>query len=266
MNPSRIRPAAVAGMFYPGDAPSLRKMVRRFLEEAPVPAPDPMALVAPHAGYVYSGFTAACGYRALAPVSTPRRVFLLGPCHRVYLEGVGVGDYDAFATPLGLVPVDREVVERLAREADVTLAIAPHQLEHSLEVHLPFLQETLGSFHIVPMVYGKVAGRRLAELLFLAWQPGDLIIASSDLSHYYPYEQARRLDQRCHDAVLARDAGAMGQCEACGQTGISALLGAALERDWQPVLADYRTSGDTAGDKAQVVGYASYLFYAGVGA
>lgn len=258
-----VRPAAVAGLFYPDDPRELREMVRGFLATAPAPRPDPMALVAPHAGYVYSGFTAACGYRALpaAPADRPRRVFLVGPSHRVYLEGASVGDHQAFASPLGEVPVDREICAALAREPDVTTDPLPHLQEHSLEVHLPFLQETVGHFRLVPLVYGRMASARLAQLLEAHRQPGDLIVASSDLSHFHPYDEARRLDSWCHKAVLEEDGEAMTHCEACGGIGIGALMGMAREHHWLARLADYRNSGDTAGDKHRVVGYASYLYY-----
>lgn len=263
MGGQSVRQPAVAGSFYPGDAAQLRAMVRSLLAQAPPPQADPEAMVTPHAGYIYSGYTAACGYRALAPVAPeqPRRVLLVGPSHRVYLEGMSVGPYDAFATPLGRVPVDAELCARLAQEPDVSREPLPHAQEHSLEVHLPFLQETLGNFRLVPLVYGRVSGARLAELLDKYRQEGDLVVISSDLSHFYTYEQAQRLDAQCHRAVLARDTAAMAQCEACGGVGMKALLTLAVRHRWQSSLVDYRNSGDTAGDKSRVVGYASYLFH-----
>ncbi|MBF0124896.1 MAG: AmmeMemoRadiSam system protein B [Magnetococcales bacterium] len=266
------RPPAVAGTFYPQQTDALRQMVRSLLQQVAVERPLPRAIVAPHAGYVYSGYTAAHAYRTLpndwAAVSnqtaSPRRVFLIGPSHRVYLEGVSVGNYHRFLTPLGTIDVDWELINRMvANEPDVTNHPAPHQLEHSLEVHLPFLQETIGSggYRLVPMVFGRMPPQRLAEIIDRYRQPDDLLIYSSDLSHFLPYEAARTKDQQCHQAMLARDPSAMAQCDACGNTGMAALLHLAQQQRWQVTLADYRTSGDTAGDKQRVVGYASYLCY-----
>ena len=160
-----------------------------------------------------------------------------------------------------MVAIDTETVEALARHPDVSRDTAPHRQEHALEVHLPFLLETVGHLRLVPMVYGGISGGHLADILAGVWRPGDLIVASSDLSHFHDYETASRLDGRCHEAVLARDPRAMRDCEACGNTGITALLELARRQGWRTVMADYRNSGDTAGDKHRVVGYASYLFF-----
>lgn len=260
---SEVRQPAVAGMFYPGDPGPLRKMVRELLDGVPPGEPSPLAIVAPHAGYIYSGYTAACAYRTLskAPEDQPVRVFLLSPSHRVPLEGVSVGHYRAYATPLGEVTVDQAMVQRMAALPDVSQDLAPHQQEHALEVHLPFLQETLYHFTLVPVVFGDISGGHLADIIAQFWRPGDLIIASSDLSHFHPYDEARRRDVQCHEAVLALDSRAMSKNEACGNAGMCALLEMARRHKWHPVLEDYRNSGDTGGDKSKVVGYASYLFY-----
>lgn len=261
---SAVRQPAVAGSFYPVDPGQLRQMVQHFLGQAPSGEPSPCAIVAPHAGYVYSGLTAAYAYRTLskAPEDRPLRVFLLSPSHRVHLEGISVGGYRSYATPLGEVTVDQEVVQRMAALPDVTQDPAPHQQEHALEVHLPFLLETVVHFKLVPVIFGDISGGHLADILSQFWQPGDLLIASSDLSHFHAHDKARQLDSHCHEAVLALNAPAMAKTEACGNTGICALLEMARRQKWRPVLSDYRTSGDTAGGKDRVVGYASYLFYA----
>lgn len=261
---NNVREPAVAGTFYPKDPQTLRAMIQKFLAEVNTPTgEEPLAMVAPHAGYIYSGLTAAHGYHRLkpAPAHHPKRVFLFAPSHRVYQEGVSVGNYSAFATPLGEVPVDMDMVARLAKLPDVTTNPASHQTEHSLEVHLPFLQETLVNFHLVPMVYGDISGGHLADILAKFWQPGDLLIASSDLSHYFPYDQAKRLDAKCHEAMVSGDPKTMDHCDACGNKGMSALVEFGRRQRWQAHLVDYRNSGDTAGDKNRVVGYASYVFY-----
>lgn len=267
MNNERVRQPAVAGMFYPKESKALRAMVEGLLEQAPTVANEPLAMIVPHAGFIYSGLTAAHAYKGLvrAPATAPRRVFLLGPSHRVWLDGASVGDYDAYLTPLGKIPVDREGVECLARRPDVSRDEEPHRLEHSLETQLPFLQVTLVNFRIVPIVYGEISGGHLADLLEACVKPGDLIVISTDLSHYHPYDEARRLDGISNQAILARDPRSIAGCEACGRIGVGAMLETARRRRWRPVLADLRNSGDTAGDRNRVVGYASYLFHADVG-
>ncbi|MEO5340915.1 MAG: AmmeMemoRadiSam system protein B [Magnetococcus sp. MYC-9] len=263
MNGQRVRQPAVAGSFYPGDPVQLRSMVRQLLDRAPVGDPSPCAMVVPHAGYVYSGYTAACAYRNLdrATPERPLRVILLSPSHRIAFEGISVGDYRAFLTPLGEVEVDQEGVQQLASLPDVERDTAPHQMEHALEVHLPFLQETVVHFRLVPIVFGRISGGHLADLVARIWRPGDLLLASTDLSHYHTYEEARRLDRQCLEALERITPRTMEKAEACGNIGVCALLELARRRQWRSALADYRTSGDTAGDKDRVVGYVSYLFY-----
>ncbi|MEO5365598.1 MAG: AmmeMemoRadiSam system protein B [Magnetococcus sp. WYHC-3] len=263
MSSITLRMPAVAGLFYPEDPLALREQVRGFIQSAP-PAPrEPVALVAPHAGYVYSGATAGHAYRSLHPADAqrPRRVFLLGPSHRVYLEGASVGNYHGFSTPLGVVPVDTAVTTELARQPGFTDDPAAHRQEHSLEVQLPFLQESLGAFSLVPICFGRVDPLELGRTLSPYLSPGDLLVVSSDLSHYHPYEHAMELDGRCHQAVLALDDAAMGSVEACGNLGMRMVMDRARRRGWIPVLADYRNSAEISGDRSRVVGYASYLFF-----
>lgn len=264
MKRGEVRQPAVAGSFYPNDPITLKKNIQSLLDQVPKnDNPPPIAMVAPHAGYIYSGYTAATAYKTLKPHTKkhPLRVFVLSPSHRVYLDGVSVGNYQAYKTPLGEVELDQEIIQHLASLPDVTQDPSSHSMEHALEVHLPFLQETVGHFKLVPILFGDISGGHLADILSSCWQVGDLIIASSDLSHFHPYEKAIALDNQCHEAVLNRTPKAMTHCEACGNTGITALLELARRHKWQPILADYRNSGDTAGDKERVVGYASYLFY-----
>uniref|UniRef100_UPI00187D3453 AmmeMemoRadiSam system protein B n=1 Tax=Candidatus Magnetaquicoccus inordinatus TaxID=2496818 RepID=UPI00187D3453 len=263
-----VRPPAVAGSFYPNDPQVLRSMIRQFLERAPSGAATPCAMVAPHAGYIYSGYTAACAYRSLAKAKPdkPLRVFLLSPSHRLPFHGLSVGNYRAYRTPLGDVPIDQAMVEQLALLPDVSRDPAPHQQEHALEVHLPFLQETVEHIQLVPIIFGRISGGHLADMLARLCQPEDLLLASTDLSHFYPYDEARRLDSQALAALAAVDPLAMSKTEACGNTGVCAVLELARRRQWRSVLADYRNSGDTAGGKDRVVGYVSYLFYPAKGA
>jgi MEMO1 family protein len=264
MEAKAVRPPAVAGTFYPQDPQTLRSMIRGFLANAPkAEQGEPYAFVSPHAGYVYSGQSAAYGYTNLqkAPADAQRRVFVLAPSHRAYLDGVSVGNYSAYKTPLGTVPIDQEVVDRLAALPDVTRSPQSHQMDHAMEVQLPFLQETVVNFKLVPVMFGDISGGQLADIIASCWQVGDLIVVSSDLSHFHPYDKARELDQLSHDAVLSQQPRRIESCEACGRTGIAALLEIARRQGWQPSLAHYCNSGDTAGDKNRVVGYATYLFY-----
>ncbi|MBF0453729.1 MAG: AmmeMemoRadiSam system protein B [Magnetococcales bacterium] len=264
MEQQGVRPAAVAGTFYPQDPQQLRDMVRGFLIQAPAsPQGEPKALISPHAGYIYSGQVAAYGYKNLpqAPADNPRRVFVLAPSHRVYLDGVSVGNFSAYQTPLGEVEIDQAVVDRLAAQPDVSRDPQSHQSDHALEVQIPFLQETVVHFKLVPIMFGDISGGQLADLIDSCWQPGDLIIISSDLSHFHPYQKAMALDQQSHQAVLSQKPRAIESCEACGRTGMSALLEIARRHRWSPSLSNYCNSGDTAGDKNRVVGYATYLFY-----
>ncbi|MBF0356972.1 MAG: AmmeMemoRadiSam system protein B [Magnetococcales bacterium] len=264
MQAQNIRPAAVAGTFYPQDPQELRSMVQSFLAKAPLAAEgEPPAFVSPHAGFIYSGQVAAYGYKNLkkAPIERPRRVFVLAPSHRVYLDGVSVGNYSAYQTPLGDITLDQETIEKLLKLPDVTNNPASHKMDHALEVQLPFLQETVVNFRLVPIMFGDISGGQLADIVATCWQQEDLIIVSSDLSHFHPYQQAQKLDQNSHDAVLSQQPREIESCEACGRTGIAALLEMARRQKWQPSLSKYCNSGDTAGDKNSVVGYATYLFH-----
>ncbi len=259
-----IRPAAVAGMFYPDDPDELRAMVRRFLAAAPVEeaGPPPKAIIAPHAGYVYSGPVAASAYARVARGrGRIRRVVLLGPAHRVGFRGLAASHADAFATPLGLVPVDSAMVRALTALPQVRYLDEAHALEHSLEVHLPFLQEVLDDFRLVPLVVGEADAAEVDEVLEAAWDGAEtLIVISSDLSHYHDYETARRLDSRTSQAIESLRPEEIHHEQACGRNPIVGLLRAARQHGLSVATVDLRNSGDTAGPKDQVVGYGAYVF------
>ncbi len=261
-----VRRPAVAGQFYPGDPNVLRRNVEKYIAEAVLPENlgDVRAVVTPHAGYIYSGPTAGYSFRALTTL--PRKkwtVFLLGPSHRAYFGGVALGNYAAFRTPLGDVPVAvARVAEMLARSALYTSAPEAHVPEHSLEVQLPFLQVALESFDLVPMLFGDVNPPDVAAELAAHLGEDDLLVVSSDLSHFYPYDRARQLDHSFLDAVLAGDEAEALRGEACGRAPVVALMGVARRKGWQPYLLDYRNSGDTAGDRMRVVGYGSLAYTA----
>ena len=259
-----VRPAAVAGMFYPEEPAVLATEVRAYLAAAGLPPPGaarPRALIVPHAGYMYSGAIAACAYRRLlGQAETIERVVLLGPAHRVPVRGLALPAARAFATPLGTVEVDADAVARALRLPQVCKSDAAHAQEHSLEVQLPFLQTLLEDFRIVPFAVGDASAAQVAEVIELLWDgPQTLIVVSSDLSHYHGYADARQIDRATANAVLALSATLHGE-QACGATPVNALLLAARKRGLRPELVDLRNSGDTAGDRSRVVGYASFVF------
>ena len=265
---SGMRPAVVAGKFYPGAPSVLQADVRAFVAEAAARHPDtavaPKALIVPHAGYVYSGAVAASAYARLAAGrDTIRRVVLFGPTHRVPVRGLALPAARAFATPLGDIEVDRDVVAAALALPCVCESDAAHAFEHSLEVQLPFLQTVLGEFTIVPFAVGDATPQEVADVIRLLWGgPETLIVVSSDLSHYHGYAEARAIDRATADDVLALSP-TLDHEQACGATPINGLLLCARERGMQPELLDLRNSGDTAGDKSRVVGYASFAFAGG---
>jgi len=258
-----IRPPAVAGSFYPGEPALLAAEVSTYLAAAAVAngARPPKAIIAPHAGYVYSGPIAASIYARLAPLrGHVRRVVLVGPAHRVFVRGAAVPAAHAFETPLGTIELDAEAIGALRALPFVEQSDRAHALEHSLEVHLPFLQSTLGEFRLVPVVVGDATPDEAAQLLDAVWGGGEtLVVVSSDLSHYLPYEAARRRDRGTVDAILGLDARLVPE-EACGAAPINGLLRTARRRGLGVELVDLRNSGDTAGDRDRVVGYASFAF------
>ena len=259
-----IRPAAVAGSFYPGDASALAAEVAAYLAEA-APASSraraPKAIIAPHAGYMYSGAIAASIYARLAPLrGTVRRVVLAGPAHRVYVTGAAIPSAHAFASPLGEVALDLEALGALRKLSFVEVSDRAHAHEHSLEVHLPFLQSVLGDFSLVPIVVGDASPAQMALILDTLWGgPETLIVVSSDLSHYMPYDSARGRDRDTARAIVGLEATLVPE-EACGAAPINGLLQAARRRGLTAEMVDLRNSGDTAGSHDRVVGYGAFAF------
>ena len=256
-----IRRPAVAGLFYPDDAGRLAGTVARALD-VPVPdgEPPPKAVIVPHAGYVYSGPTAGVGYaRVRALRGVVERVVLLGPAHHVFVDGIAVSSADAFLTPLGAIVVDDTLRRRVLGHPAVCLDDRAHVAEHSLEVQLPFLQETLGTFTLLPLAVGDSGPDDVAAVLDLVWVGREtLVVVSSDLSHYRAYEPARVQDERTAAAIVRGDVTAIGDDDACGARPIRGLLVAARARRLAIRLLDLRSSGDTAGDRDRVVGYGAF--------
>ncbi|MDF1514161.1 MAG: AmmeMemoRadiSam system protein B [Anaerolineae bacterium] len=257
-----IRPPAVAGMFYPASKHNLRADIQDYLDVADPPELDAVcAIIVPHAGYVYSGPVAASAYKLLKNISPPDRIVIMGPAHRVWFSGVALADVDAFRTPLGDHPVDRDFGRILAENyPQFTLSNTPHQAEHCLEVHYPFLQVVFPGVPTVPMLFGDLNPLAIGDVLNTILTDSDFIIVSSDLSHYHNNETAHNLDQQFIKAVLNGEFAAAARGEACGQAPALALMTVASARNWQPHLLDYRTSGDIMGDRSQVVGYAAIAY------
>jgi MEMO1 family protein len=260
------RPAAVAGTFYPREEAVLRADVARYLAQAHATRSEPTRLcpkliVVPHAGYMYSGPIAAHAYALLAPWRDRlTRVVLLGPAHRVAIRGLAVPSVGAFHTPLGAVPLDREAIAAITGLPQVGLDDEAHAREHALEVQLPFLQSVLGRFSLVPLAVGHASAVEVAEVLERLWGGEEtLVVISSDLSHYLPYERARATDATTVDRMLRLDA-TIAHEQACGATPINGALRVARARHLVPRLLDLRNSGDTSGDRSRVVGYGAIVF------
>ena len=279
----KVRPAAVAGLFYPQDQDELARKIDGFLAQAKKsPMTHLWGLVCPHAGYEFSGPVAAYGYKQLQGrrYST---VIVMGPSHYADFQGAALPDADAVATPLGLIPVSPKAAQlaaspllavnppcavqrpdwwrRSPAASSAGGADSPHTWEHSVEVQFPFLQRTLNDFCVIPIVFGRVDPAEVAKAVEKYVDDSTLLVASSDLSHYYSYAQAKRLDDACVKAICDLDVKRMQDQEACGKGPILALMHLARSKGWKTRLLDCRNSGDTSGDKSQVVGYAAIAFY-----
>jgi AmmeMemoRadiSam system protein B/AmmeMemoRadiSam system protein A len=263
----QVRPAAVAGMFYPREPQELERSLAGLIDGVEHLSPrfgHPKAIIVPHAGYVYSGPVAARAYDELAAArGVVRRVVLLGPVHRVPVRGLALPGAQAFDTPLGRVPVDAEGVRQLAPLRQVVESRAAHAMEHSLEVQLPFLQTMLGEFSLLPLAVGDARPQEVREAIERVWGgPETLIVVSTDLSHYHDYEEARAID-RATLARIAKFNTDINHEEACGATVLNGFLAAARARDLSMRLLGACNSGDTAGDRGRVVGYSAFALYEG---
>ena len=261
---SSIRPAAIAGMFYPGKPDVLARNVDALLAAA-TPAATmavPKAIIAPHAGYIYSGPIAASIYALISPARARiKRVVLLGPTHRVAIHGIALPGVNAFATPLGNIAIDAGAVKQLMALPYVGVSAEAHRQEHSLEVHLPFLQKVINEFTLVPLAVGRATAQQVASVIDMLWGGEEtLIVISSDMSHYLPYAEAQATDNATAEAILALRTD-LNHHQACGATPVIGLNLLAQQRGLKAQLIDLRNSGDTAGDKARVVGYGSFAYY-----
>jgi hypothetical protein len=254
----------VAGRFYPDDPERLTSAIDALLAAAGPcePTDTPKAIIAPHAGYPYSGPIAASAYAHLrVPGATVERVVLLGPAHWWPAPGIAVPSCSAFRTPLGDVPVDATAISRLAELDFIQVVDEAHEREHAIEVQLPFLQRVLTSaFTLVPLLVGHVSNEQLDAVYEALWGgPETLIVVSSDLSHFHDYETARQLDGATSEAIEAMQPEAIEETSACGRLPIQGLLRMAQRRQLRTTAVDVRSSGDTAGSRDKVVGYGAYI-------
>jgi AmmeMemoRadiSam system protein B len=258
----RVRPAAVAGLFYPDKPRELQSVIASCLRQGVAQTRQlvPKALIVPHAGYIYSGPVAGSAYACLAPLQERiRRVVLFGPAHRVAFPGIAGSSADAFETPLGRVEIDREVLSQVLALPGVRVLDAAHTPEHSLEVQLPFLQTVLPEFRLVPLLVGDASPDGISEVIDSLWNGDEtLMLVSSDLSHYLSYEAARQIDLETTGAIERLAPEEIGYDQACGRLPMQGLLLSARRRGLRVTTLDVRNSGDTAGPRDSVVGYGSY--------
>jgi AmmeMemoRadiSam system protein B len=263
---TQLRPAAVAGSFYPDSPNHLRREITVMLGSVAGNTGNledcPKAIIVPHAGYVYSGPIAASAFALLSSrKNVIHRVVLLGPTHRVAVRGLALPDCDAFATPLGSVPIDQALADAIRDLPQVVVSDPAHRLEHSLEVEIPFLQAVLDEFSLLPIAVGETSPNAVAEALDRLWGGDEtLLVVSSDLSHYLPYEDARQIDAGTAGQIGNFDS-TIKHSQACGATPVNGLLLAARTHGLQVRQLDLRNSGDTAGDRQRVVGYGAFAFF-----
>jgi len=260
---SKVRKPAVAGAFYPANPQALKKELEEYFSVAPMSLHFPKAIIAPHAGTIYSGPIAASAYTCLKGMKDfVHRIVLLGPAHQVGFEGIAAPSVDFFETPLGKIPLDRKAIEEISLLPQVIEFEEAHAQEHSLEVHLPFLQMSLSHFQLIPLVVGWTEPELVAEVLEKLWGGKEtLIIVSSDLSHYLSYENAQKTDEETARQIETLDWQNLADQKACGFFPVRGLLLEAQKKGLVGKILDLRNSGDIAGDKKRVVGYGAFHFY-----
>jgi hypothetical protein len=258
-----VKRPVVAGMFYPGTAHELSATLDELMQTASVTSKErPYALIAPHAGYQYSGPVAASAYARLAPwADRIRRVVVLAPSHRLGFRGIATSSADVFQTPLGDIPVDCAAVKQLSTMSGVLRLDEAFAQEHALEVQLPFLQTVLAEFELVPLVVGEADSEDVSRIIDTLLSPETLIVVSSDLSHFLEYSSCQRRDRSTSALIENMQADDIGPYDACGAFPVRGLLKSARRHGWRVRTLDLRNSGDTAGDKSRVVGYGAYEFY-----
>ncbi len=264
-----IRQCAVRGTFYPQECNEIEAMIAAFnaaldhhREGSAMLNRIPRAVIVPHAGYVYSGFTANIAYRLLQN-SRAKRVVVIGPSHYVGIEGISAIAADAFETPCGMLAYDRDYLQQLREKFAIGYVPQAHEKEHSTETQMPFIYHYLPQSRVIEFIYGHEGYASLAALFHeILGDRDNVVVVSTDLSHFYTQNEALKLDNICLNAIENRDNTLIEQgCEACGIIGVKAMLEVAKERDYYVKLLDYRTSADAGGDTSRVVGYVSAAFF-----
>ncbi len=258
-----VRTTAVAGAFYPSEPEILSKDIQRYIEETPsVSLPVPKAIIVPHAGYEYSAGVAASAYKLLkSGRKSIKKVVILAPSHKIGFNGMALTKASAYETPLGNVEIDKEMNEQLLALPLVDYLEEAHKSEHSLEVQLPFLKEALDDFKLIPVITGNASPTDVETLLETVWGKKDtLIVISTDLSHYLPYNEACILDNKTKTAIENLDIDSIEQEQACGYVPLKGMLTIAKAKKMQVETLEVKNSGDTSGSKNRVVGYGAWAF------
>ncbi len=264
-----IRVSGNAGAFYPATKEELEKLIHTFNELLEGASNikkklslKPEAIIAPHAGYIYSGFTANIAHRVLANKKA-KRVVVIGPSHHVYFEGISASNFSEYQTPLGNLPIDLEYLQVMHAHFNFSFVPEAHRLEHSTETQMPFIAHYQPGVKVIELIYGKINYKELEKII--TWLLEDeltSVVISSDLSHFYTQEKAQVLDAICLEGIAKEDLDILDMgCEACGIVGIKGAVASAKKLHLKSEILDYRTSGDITGDKSRVVGYASAAFY-----
>jgi AmmeMemoRadiSam system protein B len=261
------RIAGVRGQFYPQSCQEINSMIDRYnkiinthIKDPSILNEIPRAIISPHAGYVYSGFGANLAHRLLAN-SKAKRVFIFGPSHHVFIDGISVSEFDSYESPCGDMVIDLSYIEMLKERFSLTFTPQAHKVEHSTETQVPFIKHYLPDAKIVEFIYGKVDPKKIADIIYTILQEKDnVVVISTDLSHFYTEDRAKKLDHICLEAVDKMDTNMLDSgCEACGKLGISAILEASKALKLHTKILDYRTSADVSKDKSRVVGYMSAI-------
>ena len=266
---NRIRKAGNKGRFYPAESKSMDDMIVHWNKVVDENIQDkdrlllkPKAIVCPHAGYIFSGFTANIAYRVLANTN-PKRVIVIGPSHHVYVKGISISEYDYYDTPYGNISIDTEYIQELKKVFNFEFEKEAHFIEHSTETQMPFIKKYLPNAKVIEIIYGNVEYATLSEIVKdLLRDPENAVVISSDLSHFYSLDKAEKVDRKCLEGFVNKSLSSLDDnCEACGLIGIKAIVKSAIDLNLKTKLLDYRTSSDASGDKSKVVGYMSGLIY-----
>ena len=266
---NKIRRAVNKGRFYPADPAQIDEMIGYWnniidnnLKDNSILNIIPGAIISPHAGYIFSGFTANIAYRVLANTKA-KRIIVIGPSHHVYIKGISISKFDKYETPYGYLDIDLKYIQTIEDKFEFSFDTQAHFLEHSTETQMPFIKKYIPKAEIIEMIYGNLHDSKLLQIIkFILKDPDNAIVISSDLSHFHNLETAEAIDQNCLTGVVNKNLAILNSdCEACGLTGIKAIIKASIDFNLKTKLLDYRTSADASKDTERVVGYMSAAIY-----